>query len=90
MTWQPTQSRWWFLPSLSSVAYALACFVARLLVENAEPAEREVVTHGIGAIESGQAIGECARRFPVGGFTVVESEECGDAVDVRIDRHHQL
>ena len=73
----------------TNVAIFFAAFAAAE-VEDAETAEREVVADGIGFVEVRELVGDGARSFPVGGFAIVQSEKCGDAMDVRVDRHDEL
>src|SRR5207237_4978982 len=71
----------------------VAVFFAALAaaeVEDAEAAKGEVVANRIGWIECGQSIGDRSRRLPVGGLAVVQAEEGGDAMNVRVDRHDEL
>src|SRR5437867_13418217 len=56
-------------------------------IENTQPADGKVVANGIGFIESGQAIGDAARRLPVGALAAIQAEKCGDSMDVRVERH---
>src|SRR5439155_25496864 len=77
------------VPQQADVAVLLPPLPAAEM-EDAEAAEGEVVADGVGWVELGQAGGEGAGGFPVGALAAVEAEEGGDAVDVRVDRHHQL
>src|SRR3954454_20862687 len=62
---------------LAKKAY-IAIFLAPLAaaeVEDPQTAQREVVADGIGDVEDRELVGNRARRFPVGGLPIVESEE---------------
>ena len=82
--WKPTD-----VAKQADVALRLASPPAAE-VENAEPADREVVAHRIVFAESSEAIGDASSGLPVRGFPAIEAEKPGDAMHMRVERYDEL